>query len=125
MTAARQAGKPHQAGLCAAIAAALALFGANPFAAFVAGAETPLVVNAETGLAISGFDPVAYFTDKMPKIGRPGPELPYDGSVWRFVNVGNRAAFAEHPEGYMPRFGGYDPAAIARGGSVRGYPIGR
>lgn len=83
----------------------------------------PVVTNALTGLAISGFDPVAYFTDAKPKIGRPKLELRLDGTVWRFTNEGNRAAFADHPEVYMPRFGGYDPTAIARGASVPGHPL--
>ncbi len=46
-----------------------------------------------------------------------------DGAVWRFRNEGNRAAFAEHPEVYMPHFGGYDPVAIARDTSVPGHPL--
>ena len=46
-----------------------------------------------------------------------------DGAVWRFRNEGNRAAFADHPEVYTPRFGGYDPVAIARGVSVPGHPL--
>ena len=46
-----------------------------------------------------------------------------EGAVWRFRNEGNRAAFAEHPDVYMPRFGGYDPVAIARGTSVPGHPL--
>ena len=47
-------------------------------------------------------------------------ELTPDDTVWRFSNEGNRAAFAEHPEVYTPRFGGYDPVAIARGVSGAG-----
>ena len=82
-----------------------------------------IVVNSHTGLAISGFDPVAYFTDGKPKFGRPDMELSLDGAVWRFRNEGNRAAFADHPEVYTPRFGGYDPVAIARGASVPGHPL--
>ena len=81
------------------------------------------MVNPNTGLAISGFDPVAYFTDGKPKFGRPELELRVDGVVWRFRNEGNRAAFADHPEVYTPRFGGYDPVAIARGKSVPGHPL--
>jgi len=99
----------------------LTAFFASP--ARSAAPDDPLVTNALTGLAISGFDPVAYFTDAKPKIGRPGLELRLDGTVWRFTNEGNRAAFAEHPEVYMPRFGGYDPTAIARGASVPGHPL--
>jgi hypothetical protein len=84
--------------------------------------EDRLVVNADTGLAISGFDPVAYFTRKQPVLGKPALELTQNGAVWRFYNEGNRAAFAEHPEVYTPRFGGYDPVAIDRGVSVAGHP---
>lgn len=80
-------------------------------------------VNADTGLAISGFDPLAYFADGKPELGHPGLELRLDGAVWQFRNKGNLAAFAEHPNVYMPRFGGYDPVAIARGDSVPGNPL--
>jgi hypothetical protein len=83
----------------------------------------PVVVNPTTGLAISGVDPVAYFTDGKPVFGRPDVELTYDGTVWRFENEGNRAAFKADPDVYMPRFGGYDPVAIAQGKWVAGYPL--
>jgi hypothetical protein len=88
-----------------------------------AASNDHIVVDAHTGLAISGFDPVAYFTEAKPKFGRPDLELRFDGVVWRFQNEGNRAAFAEHPEVYMPRFGGHDPVAAARGNSVPGHPL--
>jgi YHS domain-containing protein len=97
---------------------------------FLAGIMTPqigraspedrLVVNADTGLAISGFDPVAYFSRHKAVVGEAQFELTQNGNVWRFVNEGNRAAFADHPEVYTPRFGGYDPVAINRGVSVPG-----
>ena len=85
-------------------------------------AGAPLQVNAQTGLAISGFDPVAYFTDHKANLGRPDLELSVNGAVWRFGNWANRAAFKAHPEVYTPRFGGFDPVAIARGASVPGHP---
>lgn len=100
-------------GLCAAMFAAPAL----------QAAEGPVVVNPNTGLAISGFDPVAYFTDGEPRFGRPDLELRVDGIVWRFANEGDRAEFKDHPEVYTPRFGGYDPVAAARGVSVPGHPL--
>jgi len=80
-------------------------------------------VNPQTGLAISGFDPVAYFTEHKPRIGRPELELALGGAIWRFANPGNRAAFQGHPEVYRPQFGGYDPVAIARDASVPGHPL--
>jgi hypothetical protein len=125
MTAARQQRKsPLALGQAFGLALGLAVCGgifASP--AILAAPSDRIVVNAYTGLAISGFDPVAYFTDAKPKIGRPGLELRVDGTVWRFRNEGNRAAFADHPDVYMQRFGGYDPVAIARDASVPGHPL--
>jgi hypothetical protein len=88
-----------------------------------AATDYQLAVNPETGLAISGFDPVAYFTEGKAMFGRPDIEFKLDGSVWRFSNEGNRGAFARHPEVYAPRFGGYDPVAIGRDRSVPGHPL--
>jgi len=88
-----------------------------------AATDNQLTVNAETGLAISGFDPVAYFTEGKAIFGRPEIELNLDGVVWRFSNEGNRGAFAEHPEVYAPRFGGYDPVGIGSKRSVPGHPL--
>lgn len=86
-------------------------------------AEPALIVNAATGLAISGFDPVAYFTDGRPEPGRPEFELSLQSAVWRFRNEGNRSAFQLQPDVYLPRFGGYDPVAIARDRAVAGHPL--
>ncbi|MBI4367312.1 MAG: hypothetical protein HY543_10875 [Deltaproteobacteria bacterium] len=120
MTPARQQRKSHltlPALIGLALCAGLSVPGASR------GDEIPPVVNSQTGLAISGFDPVAYFTDGSPKIGRPDMELSQGGAVWRFRNEGNRMAFAGDPDVYAPRFGGYDPVAIARGTSVPGHPL--
>ena len=89
-----------------------------------AGAATTerLVVDRHTGLALYGFDPVAYFTDAEPLVGRPEFELSFAGAVWRFRNEGNRAAFRDSPDVYMPRFGGYDVLAVSRGAAVPGNP---
>lgn len=81
-----------------------------------------LVVNPHTGLAIDGFDPVAYYTEGAALLGRETIEFSYAGAVWRFRNEGNRAAFAADPEIYMPQYGGYDPVDIARGAAVAGNP---
>ena len=90
-----------------------------------AATDSQLTVNPETGLAISGFDPVSYFTDGKAIFGRPEFELNKDGAVWRFSNEGNRGAFEQHPEVYAPQFGGYDPVAIGRDRSVRSHPLFR
>ncbi len=101
-------------------AALVAALGAAP----QAGAQTTerVVVDRNSGLAIHGFDPVGYFTDAKPMLGSSVLEYPFAGAVWRFRNEGNRAAFADRPEVYMPRFGGYDPVALALGIATPGHP---
>lgn len=81
-----------------------------------------VVVNRYTGVAIEGFDPVAYFVDARPVPGLPEFEASEAGAVWRFRNEGNRASFKAHPEVYAPQFGGYDPVDLARGITVAGNP---
>lgn len=121
MTAARQQRKsPPAFWLALGLSVCGGIFAAP---AISAAPSDRIVVKDLAGLAVSGFDPVAYFTDANPKIGRPDMELRLEGAVWRFRNEGNLAAFAEHPEVYSPRFGGYDPVAIACGASVRDHPL--
>jgi YHS domain-containing protein len=81
-----------------------------------------VVVNRFTGLAIDGFDPVAYFADARPVIGAADFEASQAGAVWRFRNASNRASFLAHPEIYGPQFGGYDPIDLARGVTFAGNP---
>ncbi len=92
-----------------------------PVAAQAATTER-VIVNRFSGLAIEGFDPVAYFTDGAPEIGLPQFEASEAGAVWRFRNEGNRASFVAHPDIYGPQFGGYDPIDVARGVTVAGNP---
>ena len=81
-----------------------------------------VVVNRYSGLAIAGFDPVAYFTDSIAVQGLPDYEAREGGAVWRFRNEGNRASFVAHPEIYGPQFGGYDPVDLGRGVTLAGNP---
>jgi hypothetical protein len=120
MTAARQQRKRYYAGL--AVMAGLALMLAAVASGSRAAVTERIVVDWHTGLAISGYDPVAFYTDGKPVLGSPEFELAYAGTVWRFCNIGNRDAFAARPDVYMPQFGGYDPVGIARGVAVAGNP---
>ncbi len=81
-----------------------------------------VVVNRHSGLAIDGYDPVAYFTDQRPVPGSSEVELLAKGAVWRFHKASNRAFFAANPEIYGPQFGGYDPVDMARGVPYAGHP---
>ncbi len=102
----------------------LAVFCALAFSPVAAQAATTerVIVNRYTGLAIEGFDPVAYFVDARAVIGLPEFEASQAGAVWRFRNEGNRASFVAHPDIYGPQFGGYDPVDLARGVTYAGNP---
>jgi hypothetical protein len=107
----------------AVVAAGLILMGLvlSPVSSRAATTER-VVANRHTGLAIDGFDPVAYFVDGEPRPGRASQEYRFAGASWRFRNEGNRAAFAADPQVYMPRFGGHDPIAAGRGVGAAGHP---
>src|SRR5438105_2766412 len=122
MTAQRQESYRRRPGMAlfALLAAVFALMGPDRGAE---GATTErVVVNRYSGLAIEGFDPVAYFTDAKAVRGVPDFEAAGAGAVWRFNNASNRDAFAAHPEIYGPQFGGYDPIDVARGVAFAGNP---
>jgi hypothetical protein len=120
MTLRRHKWKGFRGGLRSALALLAVL--AAPGLALAQATTERVVVNRFTGQAISGFDPVAYFTDTSAVRGDERFEAVHDGAVWRFRNEGNRAAFAGHPQVYAPQFGGYDPVAVARGKAVESLP---
>jgi hypothetical protein len=109
--------RPWRAALALAVAGFL--HGAIPAPA---ATSERIVVDWHTGLALYGYDPVAYFTDSQPIMGRAEVEYSFAGAVWRFRNEGNRAAFMANADVYMPRYGGYDPIAIVRGVAMPGHP---
>lgn len=121
MTTAGQRRKPRARPILLAGALALAVTAGLSLSSGAATTER-VVTDRLTGLALAGFDPVAYFTDAQALVGREELELPLAGTIWRFRNEGNRAAFAADPAVYLPRFGGYDPVSLARGVSVPGHP---
>ncbi len=107
-------------GLLVCLLSGIGLLGAREPAE--AATTERVVVNRFSGVAIEGFDPVAYFVTGAAEQGRAEFEANLWGAVWRFRNEGNRASFLAHPEIYGPQFGGYDPADIARGVTVAGNP---
>jgi len=122
MTAQRQEGNRRRPGiaLIALWAGLWVIF--QPLAGWSATTER-IVVNRFSGLAIEGFDPVAYFVEGQPVRGLPDFEAMQGGAVWRFHNEGNRASFMANPEIYGPRFGGYDPVELVRGVTLAGNPM--
>jgi YHS domain-containing protein len=74
------------------------------------------------GIALHGFDPVAYFAEARAIGGKARYEWVHAGVTWRFAKAANRDAFRQNPHAYMPAFGGYDAVAVARGQAVETAP---
>lgn len=122
MAAPRHARKPAFPHKTMGFAVAVSLMVLAPIGSIGAATTEYIVVDRTSGLAIYGYDPVAYFVGGALSAGKGEFEYPYAGAVWRFRNPGNLGAFAADPDIYMPRFGGYDPIGIGRGAAMAGDP---
>lgn len=79
-----------------------------------AQASEPPVFSSR-GVAIRGYDPVAYFTNGAPVRGKAEHGIEWQGTEWRFASAANRAAFESDPGAYAPQYGGYCAWAVSRG----------
>ena len=68
-----------------------------------------------SGLALKGYDPVAYFTEKKPLKGKVEFTAQHEGATYRFASAANRDAFAAAPQQYAPQYGGYCAFGVAGG----------
>ena len=59
------------------------------------------------GVAIKGYDTVAYFTEGRAVKGKKQFEYQWQGAKWRFANQKNLEMFTNDPDKYAPRYGGY------------------
>jgi enamine deaminase RidA (YjgF/YER057c/UK114 family) len=58
-------------------------------------------------LSISGYDPVAYFTDGRPVQGKPDLDYVWHRLRWRFASTDHRDLFIKDPQRYAPQYDGY------------------
>ena len=72
-------------------------------------------VYAEEGVAINGYDPVAYFVENAPVKGEPQFTTEHEQVMWRFSSAENQAKFEHEPMRYLPRYGGYCAYAMSHG----------
>jgi hypothetical protein len=68
------------------------------------------------GVAIMGYDPVAYFTEGRPMKG--SEEIAYEwlGTPWHFATKEHRELFINDPIRYAPQYGGYCVGEVAANG---------
>lgn len=67
------------------------------------------------GVAIKGYDPVAYHAEGKPVKGSKGYELQWKDAKWRFASAENKLLFEADPDKYAPQYGGYCAWAVSRG----------
>ncbi len=91
--------------------------GANPCAGKTKSAPQ-VYTESQSGLAIRGTDPVAYFTQGKAIKGSNQYEYEWQGATWRFSSAENMRLFASNPETYAPQYGGYCAKALSEGNVV-------
>lgn len=72
-------------------------------------------LSVRDGLAIDGYDPVAYFSDYSAVRGDEALAVDFDGARFLFATPENRDRFLSDPERYLPQFGGFSTYGMAKG----------
>ena len=67
----------------------------------------PPVNRTDAGVAIKGYDPVAYFTESRAVKGNPAHVYQWRESTWHFASAAHRELFISAPERYAPKYGGF------------------
>lgn len=79
------------------------------------GARALQPIYAErSGIAIKGYDPVAYFTLGEATKGKSKISHTWKGAIWHFASTENRDLFIAEPRRYAPQYGGYCAYAVSR-----------
>ncbi len=101
------------------IVAVLAV-GATYYYANTAEAKGPVnTLGSNEGVAIRGYDPVAYFTEGAPRKGKSEHSVEREGVTWLFASAENKTLFDANPEKYTPVYGGYCAYGVAQGYLVK------
>ncbi|WP_299842131.1 YHS domain-containing (seleno)protein [uncultured Roseovarius sp.] len=98
--------------------AALPALGLLSRPAFAAKPE----IYASGGVAINGYDAVAYFQEAAPVPGDAAYTVEWKGVIWQFSRAENRDAFAAAPDDFAPQYGGYCAYALSKGAIAKTSP---
>lgn len=82
----------------------------------------PVYTGTFSNVAVSGYDPVAYFVSGRPVKGNAGFKVNYKGAEFLFANAENLAKFKANPSTYAPQYGGYCAWAVSQGYTASGDP---
>lgn len=78
-------------------------------------AQTANQYNITNGLAIQGYDPVAYFENSKAIQGKEAFSVEYNGVHYQFSSESNKALFLKNPSQYEPQYGGYCAFGMSNG----------
>ncbi len=92
-------------------AAGLAVAMAQPAVA----AKPSVYTGVFSKVAVSGYDPVAYFAVSKPVEGSKAFTASWQGAEYRFASAANRDRFKADPARYAPQYGGYCAWAVSQG----------
>lgn len=107
--------------------AALALFAALGAASMARAVDEVNVTKGATlagpGLAVHGYDVVAYFTTGRPTLGSDRYAVAHQGATYRFASRANLDAFEANPQKYVPAYGGFCAYGAAVNKKFDGDPL--
>jgi len=87
-----------------------------------AKSPVPSLNLSQSGLALRGYDPVAYFNAGKPVKGKSSISVSNAGATYRFSSQANKDLFLQNPTKYLPAYGGYCAYGTAVGAKVDGDP---
>ena len=103
-----------RASLSITAVAVFAFFVATGPARIASAGNAPVApINTKDGLAIKGFDPVAYFDSRQPTRGSSQYSLQLNGGTYRFSTAENLQRFKTNPTKFAPQYGGYCAYAMS------------
>ena len=73
--------------------------------------------NLDNGIAINGYDPVAYFKKGAAAKGKNELAVFDQGVTYYFSSVENKEEFKKNPSNYEPQYGGWCAYAMGKDGS--------
>lgn len=106
---------PTPRRLIAAGLLGLALAGTAYAAPAINTLKRGLISDSTTGVAINGYDTVAYFTDGKAVKGSQALATAWNGAEWRFASKAHLDLFKAAPEKYAPQYGGYCAYGVSKG----------
>lgn len=78
------------------------------------------ISGAKQGVAIQGYDTVAYFTQKNAIKGLSAYQVKWSGTVWFFSSAQDERRFVANPRKYAPQYGGHCALSVANGSHADG-----